>query len=212
MSCVDSDWGGLEWGEWEQFDQSRLGHLPTSPGLYRVRPDGHPFLMYVGQTGRSLRERVLGLRRNTRLSVMPYNDPHTAAPSLWAWADAEHYRYEVSAASVGLAERERKACECFLLWSYRLERRESTICNHGRFHPRYVKSRGRRSGFRGHRLQERDPDNPAGGASMPPLASGESEPDSLHWMGLTWSTLSVLETAGSVQPTIQGLYRLVDLD
>jgi hypothetical protein len=143
---------------------------------------------------------------------MPYNDPHTAAPSLWAWADAEHYRYEVSAAPVGLAERERKACECFLLWSYRLERRESTICNHGRFHPRYAKSRRRRSGFRGHRLQERDPDNPAGGASMPPLASEESEPGSLHWMGLTWSNLSVIETAGSVQPTIQGLYRLVDLD
>jgi hypothetical protein len=28
---------------------------------------------------------------------MPWNDPHTAAPSLWAWQDAEGFAYECSA-------------------------------------------------------------------------------------------------------------------
>jgi hypothetical protein len=28
---------------------------------------------------------------------MPWNDPHTATPSLWAWQDAEGFEYECSA-------------------------------------------------------------------------------------------------------------------
>jgi len=45
--------------------------------------------MYIGQTGRTLVERLQELQvfiKSTEL--MPFNDPHTAAQSLWAWQDA----------------------------------------------------------------------------------------------------------------------------
>ena len=89
---------------------------------------------------------------------MPYNDPHTAAPSLWAWRHAEGFDFECSAAPVTLAEdanearKRRKGREFYLLWQYRLEFRASTRCNHGRFHPRYIKSTDRKGGLQGYRL------------------------------------------------------------
>jgi hypothetical protein len=65
--------------------------------------------------------------------LMPFNDPHTAAPNLWAWRQEEHWAYECSAATFLKSRLERKAMECFLLWKYRLEKGESTLSNHGRF-------------------------------------------------------------------------------
>jgi hypothetical protein len=39
-------------------------------------------LAYIGQTGRSLRQRVCALVHGTLADAMPFNDPHTAAPRL----------------------------------------------------------------------------------------------------------------------------------
>jgi hypothetical protein len=52
--------------------------------------------MYIGQTGRSLRERINDLIRNSILERMPFNDPHTAAPNLWAWLKTDSFQYEFS--------------------------------------------------------------------------------------------------------------------
>ena len=60
---------------------------------------------------------------------MPWNDPHTATPSLRAWQDAEGFEYECSAAPPGTSINGRRGMESFLL--YRQERGESTLCNFG---------------------------------------------------------------------------------
>lgn len=52
--------------------------------------------------------------------------------------------------------------EAFLLYKYRQEHGESTLCNFGRFHPRYRKSTNRKEGRRGGKLAEDQKDNPAG--------------------------------------------------
>ncbi|MCX6697252.1 MAG: hypothetical protein NTV84_06800 [Methanoregula sp.] len=67
---------------------------------------------------------------------MPWNDPHTAAPSLWVWTDAECFAYECSAAPPGASANGRRGMESFLLYRYRQEYGASTLCNFGRFHPR----------------------------------------------------------------------------
>ena len=69
-------------------DPSGFRVLPKCPGAYRVKPLGEDQLAYIGQTGRDLRERLRDLCLNTLKLEMPFNDPHTAAPSLWSWADA----------------------------------------------------------------------------------------------------------------------------
>jgi len=74
--------------------------LPAKPGVYRVRPADGDYLMYIGQTGRTLRQRLSELSKYRKApELMPYNDPHTAAPSLWAWRDATGLDFECSGAA-----------------------------------------------------------------------------------------------------------------
>ena len=90
MKFFTADWCQLSWTSWIAFSHpSSFIQLPSAAGLYRIRAVGIGELFYIGQTGRNLRERLGDLRRNTMQTQMPFNDPHTAAPSLWAWRDAE---------------------------------------------------------------------------------------------------------------------------
>lgn len=85
---ASQNWLSFGWTEWVPFDGGDFKLLPTAAGIYRVRIRDQDRLAYIGQTGRNLRERLSDLRRNTLVKEMPFNDPHTAAPSLWAWRDA----------------------------------------------------------------------------------------------------------------------------
>ena len=107
----------LQWSPWVSFEAASFSALPSDPGVYRVRAVGHQALAYIGQTGRDLRARLLDLRRNTLSELMPFNDPHTAAPSLWAWRDAEGHQFECSAAPVDLGTRNRLGLEAWLLFT-----------------------------------------------------------------------------------------------
>lgn len=77
-------------------DRRRLPDLPA----------GADYLVYVGQTGRSLRERLSSLRRHELSPEMPFNDPHTAAPLLWALRHAEYVNFECSATPVDMPNEE----------------------------------------------------------------------------------------------------------
>jgi hypothetical protein len=217
MNFLNSSWGNVFWTPWFPFTDAKLFRdLPSGPGMYRIRASNGQELFYVGETGRDLRGRLGDLRRNTIKVVMPFNDPHTAAPSLWAWRDAENIEFECAVAPVQLADekeearRLREGLEFYLLWLYRLEFGASTRCNHGRFHPRYVKSADRKKGFVGHRLPDDAPDNPAGGPSLLPLKL-IGEPLEQHWMGLTWNDLFLLIGPSLKQiPTKPGVYKIID--
>ena len=209
MECLSKNWFGLKWTPWVHFrDPGSFQYFPGFPGVYRVKPVGKNQLYYIGQTGRTLKERLQSLIRNALQEEMPYNDPHTAAPSLWAWMDAESMEFEVSAAPVNLSRREREGLESCLLWRYRLEKGESTACNHGRFHPHYRKSGDRRKGMRGGRLPENEI-NPSGGQSSKPL-SLRGTPQSETWMGLHWQNLLELNVSGiQKSPRAKGIYKLL---
>lgn len=217
MKFLNSDWCGLSWTEWQPFAQpTAFKSLPATPGLYRIRAVGIEELFYIGETGRNLRERLGDLRRNTLQTEMPFNDPHTAAPSLWAWRHAEQLDFECSAtplASVGDKEEARKrreGLEFFLLWQYRLEFGASTRCNHGRFHPRYTKSKARKDHFRGSRLADGIPDELAGGPSLPPLPHIATPPEQ-NWMGLQWSPAELLaQSPLRGIPASPGVYKILD--
>ena len=82
----------------------RLAHpshdpLPKKSGIYRVHLEGVPILAYVGQS-KDLQRRVNELR-GVYGDVMPFTDPHIAAPALWAWRQLPPHRpYTVSFASI----------------------------------------------------------------------------------------------------------------
>ncbi|PFP09370.1 hypothetical protein COJ90_20910 [Priestia megaterium] len=211
QSFLKETWAGLTWTPWYTFNQimETKSLIPASPGMYRIKPIGLNHLMYIGQTGRNLRERVTELIRNTLKEQMPFNDPHTAAPSLWAWNDAEGWEFECSVSEVELPKEHREGLECFLLWSYRVEDGESTFCNHGRFHQNYEKSKSRKSGFRGGKLQVLDQCNYAWGKSSSPLCF-QGTPTSSDFMGLPWSNFIDIKQISDI-PNKRGVYRVKGL-
>jgi hypothetical protein len=100
-------WSSLPWSPWVPFTAKKeeFRQIPREPGLYRIKPVGKDFLMYIGETRRTVHERINELRHTLRRTdLMPWNDPHTAAPSLWAWQDAEGFAYECSATPPGASQ------------------------------------------------------------------------------------------------------------
>jgi hypothetical protein len=215
LDYFSPDWCNLSWSPWVQFtaDRYEFWDIPKEPGLYRIRPAGKDFLMYIGETRRTLHQRLNELRQTLkRRELMPWNDPHTAAPSLWAWMDSEGFQYECSAAPLDASQKVRRGMESYLLYRYRQEQGESTLCNFGRFHPRYRKSTNRKDARRGGKLEDNQKDNPAGGPSIPPLMI-RGDPGNQDWMGLSWSEKNNLDSEGvSTVSNEPGVYLLFDSD
>ena len=215
INYFKSDWCNLAWSPWVPFSAAKEEYraIPKEPGLYRIRPAGKEFLMYIGETRRTVHELINELRQTLkRKNLMPWNDPHIAAPSLWAWQDAEGYEYECSATPLDASQNVRRGMEIFLLYRYRQEYGESTLCNFGRFHKRYRKSTNRKEEKRGGKLEEIHRDNPAGSPSIAPLPVIGS-PGGPGWMGLAWSERKPLDTepVRNVPPG-EGLYLLTDVE
>jgi hypothetical protein len=236
------NWCSLPWSPWVPFnaDKHTFKEIPHEPGVYRIRPAGKDFLMYIGGTGRTLYQRLNDLRQSLRRAdLMPWSDPLPEAPALWSWwvewvsaappavppeqspgnEEQEHgvlpegagpVMLECSAAPLDASASGRRGMESFLLYRYRQERGESTLCNFGRFHPRYRKSTIRREGLRGGKLAEDHQDNPAGFPSIEPLEA-VGKPGDSDWMGLEWTDREPL-AAENVQAVAAGagLYLLTD--
>jgi hypothetical protein len=96
----------------------------TSPGLYRIRRVGRDDLDYMGQTDLRLRRR-LGMLKGVYRTGMPYCDPQTVGPALWAQRLLGGEEYEASTCPVVGDAPWRKALECVALAQYRQEHRGS---------------------------------------------------------------------------------------
>jgi len=82
------NWCNLPWTEWVPFNATKqvFNRIPREPGIYRIRPVGKEYLVYIGETKRSLRERLQNLRLElAKAEGMPWSDPHAEAPALWAY-------------------------------------------------------------------------------------------------------------------------------
>ena len=205
------DWCGLTWTNWIKLkagiEERKI--IPKLQGVYRVRPMGENFLVYIGQTNH-LKRRTGMLALTSYKNEMPWNDPHTAAPNLWAWRQEKGWEYEVSVAlTLELTRLSREGLECLLLWKYRLENGESTVCNHGRFNPNYTKSSDKTRGKKGRKLLLNEPRNPAWGPSHLPLNHFRTY-ESNDWMGLVWTEFVGFNDSKNV-PTLPGIYKIVEV-
>jgi hypothetical protein len=222
-----TDWCGLNWTPWRPLDPAadRLGDLPTTPGCYRVRHPELDRLCYVGETGRSLRERVRALARNAHADAMPLRDPHTAAPCLWAIRDhhdvggsddADHGPYtsrlELSwvAPDDAADDRQRKGTEAALVAVHRASTGQSPVANFGRMLDGYTQS-----GYSYDDDPARGGRRPADAAPDPHTAPGADpldwrvwDADLLDgWLGLDWPPARGLAALDDV-PAAPGLYAL----
>ena len=180
---IKDNWCDLEWSPWINFeDISKL--IPASSGFYRVKPINHQYLVYIGQTG-NLKRRTTTLKRESNKKAMPFRDPHTGAPCLWAWKDAEDLQFECSFTLSDISQIERKSVEHLLFWRYRLEYGESPLCSFGRFHKNYKISSNSAKKEHGCKLEEGQI-NPSGRNSQTPLFLNGFYQDN-DWMELNWS-------------------------
>jgi hypothetical protein len=203
---IGSMWGRLSWSEWIPLDAPVREYqrvISSHGGLYRVRGSGIRELVYIGQTGRNLRERTRSLASGVRRDRIdpPWNDPHTAAPLLWAYRHENDMTFEVSVAELDVDVAERQCWEDMLLYLHRHETNCSTLCNHGRLHPHWTRPSNRKKGIAAMRRSE-----PVFFPSSK-LASGNMDCSADDWLGLSWSPPIGLQT--STGPPVAGVYRLV---
>ena len=58
-------WSSLPWSPWVPFTATKVEfrQIPKEPGLYRIKPVGKDFLMYIGETRRTAHERLIAPER-----------------------------------------------------------------------------------------------------------------------------------------------------
>jgi hypothetical protein len=209
---VATDWLGLSWSDWLPLDrqQGALSSLPTEAGLYRVRHPAYDRLVYIGQTGRSLRGRVGSLARGAYAEEMPYRDPHTAAPTLWAIREQHGLELEFSWVEPPSADdkQTRMSIEAALIAVHRRDTNQSPVANFGRMIPGYDQSSYRKGGFRGGPLPEGASEK-GGSDGLGPLPwNSPDQPLAENWMGIDWSEAVSLDDIGGRVLESPGVYRL----
>jgi hypothetical protein len=141
---------------------------------------------------------------------MPFRDPHTAAPCLWAVRDVIGPGLEISIATPDWAEntQRRKGLEAALIAVYRRETGESPTANFGRIISGYKQSSYRKGDMRGGPLA---PDETESNAERGVGPLPWKQPDKVtarNWMGLDWSKPFQLRDRLDVSPPDTGLYRI----
>ena len=206
------DWLGVNWSNWGTLDPDgdHLSTLPTDEGLYRIRHPARAGLEYIGETGRNLRERVRALAHGAFADEMPYRDPHTAAPCLWAVQQEDGEKLEVSGATPTLAEdkQARKTFEDALIAVYRRETGKSPTANFGRIIEGYRQSTYRSGEERGGPLEPGETESNTEDGVGPLDWSRSDNVLSEDWMGLIWSLPRPLADVDTSIPTDDGLYRI----
>ncbi|WP_434424144.1 GIY-YIG nuclease family protein [Nannocystis pusilla] len=205
----------IDWGPWLPLEGCWLGQTtPDRPGLYRIRRAGRADLDYVGQTGMggmNLRRR-LGMLRGVYAAQMPYRDPHTAAPALWALRQADGAPFEVSVTLVEGSTAWRKGLETLAIALHRQEHGRSPTVEFGRVPLGYQASTGNNkklvvAGKRSRGGPSEDPD-PGHMPGVPPVGPLGGDPQGLSWGGHAWSPWRPIADASRATEDAFGLYRI----
>lgn len=204
----------LAWSEWLPLDGAwRRALIPSLPGLYRIRRVGRDDLDYIGQTGSAsmnLRKR-LAMLAGVYGAEMPYRDPHTAGPALWALVQSGAI-LEVSTATVEGSTPWRKGLEAVAIALYRQQHRRSPTVNFGRMPTGYTMSSGNNARLVSAGKRSRGSTTPnahtchAPGVEPPGALDGT--PQASEWVGLRWSNWQPLAAAAASIGRASGLYRI----
>jgi len=205
----------LRWGEWRpRPGAARDPAIPAVAGLYRIRRVGRTDLDYIGQTGMgnmTLRRR-LEMLGGVYAAEMPYRDPHTAAPALWALRQSTGEEFEVSVVPVEGTTPWRMGLEALAIAVHRQEHGRSPTVEFGRVPVGYRASSGNNAKlvlagarFRGGPWEGEELAHLPG---IPPLAPLTGDPDGPGCGGHSWSLwLPIGEASRSAGDAI-GLYRI----
>ncbi len=206
-------WLNLDWSDWMPLNAGSFTTVPKEPGIYRIRhqKEERDFLEYIGESG-DTRRRIQSLARGTFADEMPYRDPHTAAPCLWAVRDAVGSELEVSYTTPDYAdsEQDRKGTEEALIALHRRETRRSPTANFGRMLDGYKQScySYNDPAYKGGPLDSDEVEPNCVSGIEPPEWQNWKKTTSPTWMGLNWSEPYELQERLDANPPKNGLYRI----
>ena len=143
---------------------------------------------------------------------MPYRDPHTAAPCLWAVRDAIGPGFEVSYTTPSKASdrQNRKGMEAALIALHRRETNRSPTANFGRIIEGYKQSTYSTTdgSYKGGKLNSNDNEPNAITGIKPFDWQNWRNPVARQWMGMEWSESYRLGDRLVANPPKNGLYRI----
>jgi len=202
----------LDWTPWRPLLACCSDRGLSAAGLYRVRRAGRDDIDYIGQTGLALRARLHMLQGIYR-AAMPYRDPHTAAPALWAQRQISGEDYEASTLAVAGEVPHRKAQEAVAIAIYRQEHGRSPTSSFGRMPLGYRMSSANNSRLvqagRRFRGGPCDASEECHLPSLCPVGALDADTESDAWCGHSWSPWEPLAGAGPrLTRTASGLYRI----
>jgi hypothetical protein len=128
---------------------------------------------------------------------MPYRDPHTAAPAMWAQKQISGEGYEASTCPIEGDARSRKAMEAIAISLYRQERHRSPDFNFGRMPSGFLMSSGNMARLA--KAGKRFRGGPCEGElechlpSIPPVGPLSPDLDAADWCGHGWSEWRPIE-------------------
>jgi len=189
--------------------ETLVSPVPTTAGLYRILQVGAEVpVIYIGQTGRSLRERLRQML-GAYNEEMPYRDPHTVAPALWALRVSEQAEFHAQWHGLDTDPRVRLGLEALAISLERRDRGSSPRFCFGGMPTGFRISSGNNSKlaaagkrFRGGPDAAALPTAP----SIAPTGDLSSDPMSREWMNLPWSTWVPFADVSSTPS--RGIYRL----
>jgi hypothetical protein len=201
------DLSAIPWSSWSNLSEPQVTKAPRQPGLYRVRDAVTGEVLYVGETGAKsgLQGRLSQLRTCNR-SEIPYADPHTAAPALWAYQYETHHHLEVSFAVITGGVQVRRMYEATVISQLRKQHQKSPLASFGRMPNGWVKSSANNgrlvaAGKRFHGFKD---DSATRSKSQICILDENQQSLHLNWAGLQWSKWSDQIPMNSVK----GLYRI----
>jgi hypothetical protein len=184
-------------------------------GLYHIRRIGLERWDYIGQTGTgqmNLRKRM-SMLKDVYESEMPYRDPHTAGPGLWALLHSTGAAFEVGFCEVAGDTQWRKAVEAVAIALHRQRYGSSPTLNFGQMPAGYQMSSGNNARliaackrFRGGPSDTSGVEHEHG---ITPIGQLDADTTGPRWCGHEWSEWRPL-TAANIAGTTHGsgLYRL----
>ena len=201
----------MHWSSWVDLATAGANStIPIVPGLYRIRRVGREDLDYIGQTGGALRGR-LGMLKGAYVPEMPYRDPHTAGPGLWALRHSLGCEFQASVTPIVGSTPWRKGMEAVAIALYRQGRQASPTLEFGRIPVGYRGSSGNNARLvaAGQRYRGGPWEGPHTShvLGIPPVGSLDGDPVGRSWGGHAWTPWVPVASAGTVRTAV-GLYRL----
>ncbi|WP_179204629.1 AlbA family DNA-binding domain-containing protein [Halobacterium hubeiense] len=173
------------WSKWYSIlppDEQQIEY--EGPGILRICHSKLSGIHYVGHTQDSVQNRVGSLGYELDSEEMPYTNPFSAAPCLWAIQQELGDEFFVSYYAID-EDQPAEVLEDAYLALYRMTTAQTPTANFGRMFPLYSKSSSSARGIRGERLEEPPVSGPVGAQEL--QINNIENVLSNDWLGFDWS-------------------------